>query len=322
MKKIELLIFLFALTVSAAPLFADDWKNLEGALKEQGIIQQGNTNSNKGPSTTEKQDLEGGGTRTVVTHSDGSRDVIIEGRTTAEPANHTMNFNKDGQVTSEYKHYSDGTSTTTLNHGEGNSGSTTTLPNGAQVSTVFRADGSSVTTSAGGGTEATLTQRAADGTITDTVTHADGTKTETTTKPGGERTTREIGLNGHTTSTNVNHADGTNTRTEYKDGKPTGGTRMSSGGYPRPIGEIVYDDKGVKLREVIKDRWGKIVEIIYFNPDGTESRRSKDPNGPQGVDAFGDSFGMGGTGAGVRDAQHEIGMNQGEHHDHGAQHDY
>ncbi len=298
------------------PVLADDWAKLENALKDGGIIQ--NDNSKSG-STTETTKLEGGGTRTVTTNADGSRTVAIEGRTTAEPANHTMNFDKDGNVSSESKGYSDGSTSTTSKNADGTTVSHTTTAEGMQVGTLFYQDGSSITTSSGGGSEPTETRKAADGTLTTTVNHADGTKTQTQNNPNGERTTTQVGANGQTTSTNVNHTDGTSTRTDYKDGKPHTGTRFSSGGYLRPIGNITYDANGVKTREVLRDRWGKIIEIIDYNPDGSVKKRSRDPNAKE--DPWGDSFGsIGGQGMDSRDAQYGMGQQVSEtgHDDHGS----
>jgi hypothetical protein len=306
--------FFSFLFFSAASLFADDWTQLENALKEGGMIKEGDSNAG---STTETTKLEGGGTRTVVTNADGSRTVTIEGRTTAEPANHTMNFDKDGHVTSESKGYSDGSTSTTSNNADGTTVTHSTTAEGMQVGTVFGQDESSITTSSGGGSEPTETRKSPDGTMTTTVNHADGTKTQTTNHPGGEVTTNEIGANGQTTSQRVNHTDGTHTNTEYKDGKPHTGTRFSSGGYPRPIADITYDANGVKTREVHRDRWGKIIEIIDYNPDGTERRRSRDPN--YKPDPWGDSFGSTGGSVDSRDAQHEI-ANQDSHEHHGGEH--
>jgi YD repeat-containing protein len=163
----------------------------------------------------------------------------------------------------------------------------------------------------------TTTEKLPDGSTHTVRQNSDGRRTETTVRPNGETETKytggDPGKTGPTEITDVSRADGSRTTTVHyvtgvvgqtvsqRDGSsvstttyPEGGgntvTRDSKGnitretftdtnGVTRSI-DTVYGPNGKKQRKVHRDAQGQIEEVIYYNPDGSWNRTSRDPNAP------------------------------------------
>ncbi|MDP3921328.1 MAG: hypothetical protein Q8R76_11045 [Candidatus Omnitrophota bacterium] len=293
-------------------------RGIENALRGQGIISGGGTNtgtnagatvgtSGPGQTSTRTETTDSGGTRTVITGPDGSRTVTETGRG-VEPATLSITFNKDGSVVSQNSQHTNGTvDTMTYNPATGVRESTSVQPDGATTRSVSQRDGSGVITQTGFNPNTQVTEEDAQGHVTETTSRPDGTKTVVTfTRIQGDpyatrgepvtHTTTDYNAAGKPTrqvrETNERYGRGyRQTRREVTEYDSRGKPKKTTVSQPRQgygdllvREEVEYWHNG--FRKVIKrrDESGRITEVYYYDHLGHLTRSSIQPGHTAGAE--------------------------------------
>jgi hypothetical protein len=215
-----------------------------------------------------------GGERTVTRHDDGGRTVEVHGRD-VEPRDLRTRYDAEGRVIEREGVHSDGTIDRMRYDPEtGERRQTSVAPDGATTRTRSQEDGSSVMVQTGFGPRRVTTENDGQGHGRRTTDRDDGTSRVETWTDDGPVTTTEYDGRGRPTSSETPTRGGGRVRTEFDDrGNPVKTEVLDTFGHPYE--ETTYwPGTGVPRRTRMRLR-GEVAEVIYYDEDGREVRRSR-----------------------------------------------
>lgn len=214
-----------------------------------------------------------GGERTVTHHDDGGRTVEVRGRN-VEPRDLTTRYDSEGRVIEREGVHGDGTvDRMRYDPRTGERRQTSVAPDGATTRTRTQEDGSSVTVQTGFGPRRVTTESDGQGHGRRTTDRDDGTSSVETWSDDGPVTTTEYDASGRPTSAETRTTDG-RVRTGFDDrGQPVKTEVLDTSGFPDQ--ETTYwPGTDVPRRTRVFHR-GEVAEVIYYDEDGREVRRSR-----------------------------------------------
>jgi hypothetical protein len=234
------------------------------------------------PSTAGPDLPDPGGERTVTHHDDGGRTVEVRGRN-VEPRDLTTRYDSEGRVIEREGVHSDGRiDRMRYDPTTGERRQTSVAADGATTRTRTQEDGSSVMVQTGFGPRRVTTERDGQGHARRTTERQDGTSRVETWSDDGPVTTTEYDARGRPTSSETPIPGGGRVRTEFDErGDPVKTEALGVSDFP--YAETTYWPGGDVPRRTRVFHRGEVAEVIYYDEDGREVRRSRERDNWMGL---------------------------------------